>query len=93
LVAQQEIFHFMCTRSLTNKQDRRLRVADPLFGLQRNKLSIANKEHKQAASCEVNRRGVDFKLCLPTNVWVAAGQTLVAAICGEAVARYREGLL
>jgi hypothetical protein len=27
---------------------------------------------------------VDFKLCLRTNVWVAAAQALVAAITGEA---------
>jgi hypothetical protein len=27
---------------------------------------------------------VDFKLCLCTNVWVAAGQAWVAAITGEA---------
>jgi hypothetical protein len=27
---------------------------------------------------------VDFKLCLRTNVWVAVGQALVAAITGEA---------
>jgi hypothetical protein len=27
---------------------------------------------------------VDFKLCLCNNVWVAAGQALVAAITGEA---------
>jgi hypothetical protein len=29
-------------------------------------------------------RRVDFKLCLRTNVWIAAGQVLVAAITGEA---------
>jgi hypothetical protein len=27
---------------------------------------------------------MDFKLCLRTNVWVAAGQALLAAITGEA---------
>jgi hypothetical protein len=32
----------------------------------------------------VRRRRVDFKLCLRTNVWVTTGQTLVAAITGEA---------
>jgi hypothetical protein len=32
----------------------------------------------------VRRRRVDFKLCLRTNVWVAAGQALAAAITGEA---------
>jgi hypothetical protein len=31
----------------------------------------------------VRRRRVDIKLCLRTNVWVAAGQALVAAITGE----------
>jgi hypothetical protein len=32
----------------------------------------------------VRRRRVDSKLCLRTNVWVATGQALVAAITGEA---------
>jgi hypothetical protein len=31
----------------------------------------------------VRRRRMDFKLCLRTNVWVVAGQALVAAITGE----------
>jgi hypothetical protein len=36
------------------------------------------------SSPSVRRRRVDFKLCLRTNVWAAAGQALVAAITGEA---------